>query len=68
MRSNAEQVRRGWAWVFVRYAPKNSPLYAVEREARLDRRGLWADDAPIAPWEWRGQELRGELCDALKGN
>ena len=31
-------------------------------------RGLWADDAPIAPWEWRGQELRGELCDALKGN
>src|SRR5258706_3130799 len=45
--ANAEQVRRGWAWVFVRYAPKNSPLYDVEREARLDRRGLWADDAPV---------------------
>ncbi len=25
--ANTEQVRRGMAWVFVRYAPKNSPLY-----------------------------------------
>lgn len=51
--ANAEQVRRGWAWVYVRYAPKDSPLFALERDARLERRGLWADDAPVAPWEWR---------------
>ncbi len=51
--ANAEQVRRGWAWVFGRYAPKDSPLYQLEREARLDRRGLWADDVPTAPWVWR---------------
>jgi len=51
--ANAEQVRRGWAWVFVRYAPKGSPLYALESEARLEKRGLWADDAPLPPWEWR---------------
>ena len=31
--ANAEQVRRGWAWVYIQYAPKNSPLYALEREA-----------------------------------
>jgi len=51
--ANAEQVKQGWAWVFIRYAPKDSPLFAIEREARLAKRGLWADDAPVAPWEWR---------------
>ena len=51
--ANTEQVRRGWAWVYVQYAPKNSPLYALEREARLEKRGLWAADEPVPPWEWR---------------
>ena len=52
---NAEQVRRGLAWVYRKYAPKDSPLYGVEAEARAARRGLWADPEPIAPWEWRAQ-------------
>jgi len=51
--ANAEQVRRGWAWVFIRYAPKDSPLYRLEAEARADKRGLWADDEPVPPWGWR---------------
>lgn len=49
---NAEQVRRGMAWVYVRYA-RDPGLVAVEREAREARRGLWADPAPVPPWEWR---------------
>jgi endonuclease YncB( thermonuclease family) len=53
---NAEMVRRGWAWVFRRYAPKGSALYGLETDARSDRRGLWADDAPIPPWEWRREK------------
>jgi len=51
--ANAEQVRRAMAWVYERYAPKDSPLYKLQREARLDRRGLWAQDSPVPPWEWR---------------
>ena len=51
--ANAEQVRRGYAWIFVRYTGPNSPLYALESEARSAHRGLWADPAPIAPWDWR---------------
>ena len=51
--ANAEQVRRGWAWVYVRYAPKNSPLNALECDARLGKHGLWADTDPVPPWEWR---------------
>lgn len=48
-----EQVARGLAWVYRQYAPKLSPLYALETEARLSKRGLWRDSSPIPPWEWR---------------
>lgn len=51
--ANAEQVRRGMAWVDVRNAPKDSLLYAQQREAQNARRGLWRDANPVAPWEWR---------------
>ncbi len=51
--ANAEQVRQGWAWVYTRYAPKDSPLYGFEGEARRARRGLWADADTVSPWEWR---------------
>ncbi len=51
--ANAEQVWQGWAWVFVRYAPKDSPLFHLEEAARLAKRGLWADDAPMPPQDWR---------------
>jgi endonuclease YncB( thermonuclease family) len=53
--ANSEQVKRGMAWVFVRYAPANSPLYGLEGDARGSRRGLWADPHPVAPWEWRSR-------------
>lgn len=47
------QVRSGMAWVYDRYSRPDSPLYALQAEARAARRGLWADGAPIPPWEWR---------------
>ena len=51
--ANAEQVRRGYAWTFVRYARQDSPLLVLEKEARAAHRGLWQDSAPVAPWDWR---------------
>ena len=56
--ANAEQVRRGMAWVYVRYAPKNSPLYAVQTEARMEQRELWVEPGAVAPWEWRRHKRR----------
>ena len=53
--ANAEQVRRGLAWVYTRYARANSPLYALQHAAQAAGLGLWADPTPIAPWEWRRQ-------------
>ncbi len=48
-----EQVRAGFAWVFTKYAPLDSPLYVLEAQARAARRGLWADRKPQPPWDWR---------------
>src|SRR5262245_25392973 len=55
--ANAEQVRRGMAWVFDRYVTDRS-LYALQNEARAAHVGLWADKTPTAPWVWRSQHKR----------
>ena len=59
---NAEQVRRGMAWVHLRYLPLGSPLYEFEANARLRRVGLWRGKEPLPPGEWRarnaGQEMK----------
>lgn len=52
---DAEQVRRGMAWVYRQYATTRS-LYALEAEAKAARRGLWADPNPLPPWDWRHGE------------
>jgi endonuclease YncB( thermonuclease family) len=49
---NAEQVRRGFAWVFRRYS-SDAALIALEARAKSTGLGLWADPHPVAPWEWR---------------
>ena len=52
---NAEMVRAGLAWRYTTYDRRNE-FGAIEADARRQRRGLWADAAPVAPWEWRKTE------------
>jgi endonuclease YncB( thermonuclease family) len=54
--ANAEQVRRGMAWVTARNSMPNSPLPEMEANARLRGLGLWAGDKPEPPWEWRKRQ------------
>jgi endonuclease YncB( thermonuclease family) len=51
---NAEMVRRGYAWVYRSYV-RDKRLYAIEREARSKRAGLWAlpEAEREPPWRWR---------------
>jgi endonuclease YncB( thermonuclease family) len=56
--ANSEQVRRGMAWVFVKYAPPTSPLYGLEAAAKAQHLGLWSEPHPIAPWKWRAAERK----------
>ena len=55
---NAEQVRRGFAWVYRRYS-KDEALLALEAQAKAWGLGLWADPHPIPPWDWRAGRREG---------
>jgi len=55
---NLLQVERGMAWFYRQYQREQSPndrrLYeAAEDAAKANKRGLWQDSAPVAPWEFR---------------
>ncbi|MEQ1837784.1 MAG: thermonuclease family protein [Candidatus Nitrotoga sp.] len=49
---SAEQFKQGMAWVYRKYS-KDKTLLPLENEAKALRLGLWADDEPVPPWEWR---------------
>lgn len=53
-----ELVRAGYAWRFDRFA-KSRLLETLEREARGEKRGLWASADPVAPWIWRRRRRGG---------
>jgi endonuclease YncB( thermonuclease family) len=52
LNANAEMVRLGYAWVYRKYSD-DPALLALEAEARVAKKGLWADLNPVPPWEWR---------------
>jgi endonuclease YncB( thermonuclease family) len=47
------QVGTGMAWVYVKYAKGRSDLFKLEKQAQQAASGLWSDQSPIAPWDWR---------------
>jgi len=54
--ANAEQLKRGMAWASPKSTRPTSALYELETYARLRRIGLWADDEPVAPWEFAARK------------
>lgn len=50
---NASMVCAGYAWWYERYAPNSKLLEGCQEEAQSTQKGLWADDDPVAPWDWR---------------
>lgn len=49
---NKELVKNGYAWHYKKFS--TDPSYAqLENEAKSAKRGLWADDNAIAPWQFR---------------
>jgi endonuclease YncB( thermonuclease family) len=52
----AAQVRAGLAWVYTPYAADHPELAALQRQARSDRRGLWSQKRPVAPWNYRHRQ------------
>ena len=55
---NLEQIRRGCGWHYKKY--ENEQILddrlsynAAEESARASRVGLWTDNEPMPPWDWR---------------
>jgi endonuclease YncB( thermonuclease family) len=57
MNLNQELVKQGWCWWYRKYAPGDTVLEGLERDAREGRKGLWADPQPVPPWEWRKKKI-----------
>jgi hypothetical protein len=55
---NRELVKNGWAWHYKLYSTSKE-LADAEVEAREAEVGLWQDNAPIPPWDWR-KGVRGK--------
>jgi len=67
---NLAMVKAGMAWRFDKYS-KDGAFQTAQEEARRARRGLWADAAPVAPWEWRkrgGAEIGIASRDRIRLN
>lgn len=50
--AGSEQLNRGLAWVFDKYVT-DAGLYEYQNRAKSAHKGLWKQDDPIPPWEWR---------------
>jgi endonuclease YncB( thermonuclease family) len=59
---NNELVKDGWCWWYRKYAPGNAELEKLEKNARGEKKGLWADPAPVPPWIYR-KENREQSFD-----
>lgn len=71
--TNLAMVVAGYAWHYKKYQAEQSPddrlLYdSAEREARTERRGLWADPNPMPPSEWRAGKTSRAAPSAKQPN
>ena len=54
---NLELVKLGLAWHYA-YHDKTEAYREAEAEARREKRGLWKDENPINPYEWRKRKRK----------
>jgi endonuclease YncB( thermonuclease family) len=54
---NLEIVKAGAAWWDRNGAPTNKALQEAEKTARDAHKGLWADKAPLPPWDYQAGQL-----------
>jgi micrococcal nuclease len=59
---NHTLVKDGWCWWYWMYAPGDTVLEGLEKEAREAKKGLWADPQPVPPWVYR-KARRGQSLD-----
>ncbi len=60
---NMEQLKRGWAMVFRKSAwVRNRASYSAEKTAKEAGLGVWQQDEPVYPGDWRKQCWKQKQC------
>jgi endonuclease YncB( thermonuclease family) len=69
------QISMGLAWWYRAYTKEQSHddqgrYESEENEARLRKRGLWVENSPVPPWNWRRKltsegSSEGSICADL---
>lgn len=52
--ASKHQVQSGMAWAYTKYLT-DVQIAKQERMARHVRAGLWSDEQPVPPWNWRSR-------------
>lgn len=54
---NLEMIAEGWGWAYPRLLSRfdHAHYFAAQRNARCKRNGLWLQEHPLPPWEFKPQ-------------
>ena len=52
MNLNQELLKQGWGWSYRKYAPGDTVLERLEKDARDVKKELWDGPHPLPPREW----------------
>ena len=52
---NLSMVRDGFAWNYSKYS-KDKKFAEAEADAQIKQKGLWIDQNPVAPWDYRSNQ------------
>ncbi len=57
---NLLSIENGYAWVHKYYCDEKicNKWLLAEDNAKKNRKGLWQDDNPVAPWIWKNKEKK----------
>jgi len=50
MNLNQDLVKQNWCWWYRKYAPGDTVLEGLEKEAQEAKKDLWADPQSVPPW------------------
>ncbi|MCX5757254.1 MAG: thermonuclease family protein, partial [Candidatus Hydrogenedentes bacterium] len=63
---NRELVSAGLAWFYDQHPNVDPTLPGLMAAARAAKKGLWADAAPLAPWDFRGDALKERAAKTVE--
>ena len=52
---NHSIVANGYAWHYLKYS-RDFELSKIENDAKMNKKGLWKDEKPLPPWQYRDEK------------